>query len=364
MKKTKILHIAQPAGGVDKYLKLLLSNDKINDNVLVCSFDYNVENYRLITKNIFQINILRDVSFLSDIKNVFKIRKIINAEKPDILYLHSSKAGFVGRIANIGLSNKCIYNPHGWAFNMVDKPIKIRIYKLVEKILSFFCQKIICISIFEKESAVANKICKSDKLALITNGILIEDNFSLQKNDDEVIIGMVGRISKQKSPDLFVKMAYEIKKSVPNANFIIVGDGPLRNEIVNEIIELDLYDSFEITGWVDNVSDYIDKFDVAILLSRWEGFGLVLPEYMSRFKPIVATNVDAIPSIILDGVNGYLVENEDYIDAANKVIEILNNADLRNRFCKNGIDIIRTNFSIDRVIKEHELLYNNLLNTK
>lgn len=66
----------------------------------------------------------------------------------------------------------------------------------------------------------------------------------------------------------------------------------------------DLEDSLLITGWVDSPLDYVELFDVALLLSRWEGFGLALPEYMMAGKPIVASKVDAIPDIIEDHVNG------------------------------------------------------------
>ncbi|WP_405315472.1 glycosyltransferase family 4 protein [Lactobacillus helveticus] len=78
------------------------------------------------------------------------------------------------------------------------------------------------------------------------------------------------------------------------------------------IHNFDMDSSFLITGWVDNPTAYMKVMDVGCLLSRWEGFGLVLPEYMACGVPIVATNVDAIPNIVDNGKNGLLVDQDDY----------------------------------------------------
>lgn len=96
-----------------------------------------------------------------------------------------------------------------------------------------------------------------------------------------------------------------------------IGDGEQRSIIEEQIEQADLKDCVLITGWVDNPLDYAGSFDVATLLSRWEGFGLVLPEYMLLGKPIVATKADAIPYVI--GEAGILVDIDDYKQAAKEI---------------------------------------------
>ena len=104
----------------------------------------------------------------------------------------------------------------------------------------------------------------------------------------------------------------------------MVGDGELRDQVEEMIHKFDLGSSFLITGWVDNPTSYMKVMDVGCLLSRWEGFGLVLPEYMACGLPIIATNVDAIPNIIKDGENGMLVDKDDYLKIAQISVKIYN----------------------------------------
>lgn len=92
---------------------------------------------------------------------------------PDIVYAHSSKAGAIARVADIGLKNHCLYNPHGWAFNMRCSAKKKAMYTAIEKIAAPFCDKIICISDAEKQSALDKKICREDKLQVIFNKELL-----------------------------------------------------------------------------------------------------------------------------------------------------------------------------------------------
>ena len=86
---------------------------------------------------------------------------------PDIIYAHSSKAGAIVRISNIGLNSQCVYNPHGWAFNMHCSGIKQKIYTIIERMAAPFCKKIICISEAEFQSALQKKICSKNKLRVI-----------------------------------------------------------------------------------------------------------------------------------------------------------------------------------------------------
>ena len=120
-------------------------------------------------------------------------------------------------------------------------------------------------------------------------------------------------------------------------------------------------DSLLITGWVDNPIDYIELFDIALLLSRWEGFGLVLPEYMMAEKPIIATRVDAIPNIIRDRINGLLVEADDVEDIYETIIELKENNELRDRLIAKGLEEVHSRFNARRMAMEHEELFDLLL---
>lgn len=248
---------------------------------------------------------------------------------------------------------------------------KKAIYTAIEKIAAPFCDKIICISDAEKQSALDKKICREDKLQVIFNGVDIESyeggvhgeikREELGIPEDAFVVGMVGRISPQKAPDVFVRMAKQVKDKVPKAHFIIVGNGNQENEIRKYAMDNGFSDSLHITGWVDNPMSYVELFDVACLLSRWEGFGLALPEYMMASKPIVASRVDAIPNIIRDGENGLLVEVDDAVGASEAVLRIYREDGLRNRLVAQGIEDVHNKFNARRVSEEHGRLFEESL---
>lgn len=150
-----------------------------------------------------------------------------------------------------------------------------------------------------------------------------------------------------------------MKDKVPNAHFIIVGSGNQETEIRKYAEENGFGDSLHITGWVDNPMSYVELFDVACLLSRWEGFGLALPEYMMAGKPIVATKVDAIPNIIKDGENGILVKVDDAVGASRAVIDIFKDADLKNKLISGGTASLKK-FDAKRVSIEHQKLFERM----
>ncbi len=367
--KIRILHVAQAAGGVDRYIRMLLKYlDKEKfENILVCSQDFHEEDYRDLVDSFEQVEMTRAIGS-SDLKAIKEVRALIKKYNPDIVYAHSSKAGAITRVADIGLKSHCIYNPHGWAFNIRCSAKKKAMYTAIEKIAAPFCDKIICISDAEKQSALDKKICKEDKLQVIFNGVDIEayenevhgavKRKDLNIPEDAFVVGMVGRISPQKAPDVFVKMAKHVKDEVPNAHFIIVGNGNQEDEIRKYAEDNDFSNSLHITGWVDNPMSYVELFDVACLLSRWEGFGLALPEYMMAGKPIVASRVDAIPNIIRNGENGLLVEVDDDIGTSKAVLRILREDGLRKKIVAQGLEDVHNRFNARRVSEEHSKLFN------
>lgn len=361
----KILHIVQAPGGVERYLQMLLDmmDKKKYQNIVICSSDYDRDYFEKNKIKYYGMDLKRSIG-ISDFVAVIKVRKLIKKISPDVIYCHSSKGGAIGRLANIGLNYKCIYNPHGWAFNMKCNKMKKSLYKITEKILSKFCDSIVCISEAEKKSALDNKISPEEKLIVIKNGIDIEkykhentiSRESLNIPEDAYVVGTVARLSKQKAPDIFIRMAEKVKDKIPNAFFVMVGDGDEREEIEIFIKNSNLKNSVIITGWIDNSFSYMKIFDVGLLLSRWEGFGLVLSEYMLAQIPIVATSVDAIPYIIENEKNGLLVKVDDISETTKAVIRLHDNIDLCKQMIAKAFQEVNEKYDMKRVSAEHEEL--------
>ena len=119
IKYMKILHIAECAGGVDRYLEMLLPRlaDQY-EQIFICSQNFDIAKYKYVVDDVVQIDMQQTFSPVKIFKMVKTIRKIIKMHIPDIVYCHSSFAGGLGRLACIGLNCKVVYNPHGWAFNI------------------------------------------------------------------------------------------------------------------------------------------------------------------------------------------------------------------------------------------------------
>lgn len=372
-KKIRVVHIAQAPGGVACYIEMLLKHLDKNkyENILICSQDFDVEVFKPLVKHIDVVEMDRKITG-RDMAVVWKMFKLLWRYRPDIIYCHSSKAGAVGRMAAIFAPGKVVYNAHGWAFNMKVHKRAQRFYLFAEQRLAPFCKRIVCISNFEGESALENHVVKNNKLRVIFNGVEIDEIRKNIKNtritreqfgipEGVPVIGMVGRISEQKGPKTFIRMAERISRNIPDAHYMIVGDGDSRQEIESMINKIGLQNSVHITGWVSNPNDYMALFDVGVLMSRWEGFGLVLCEYMAAGIPLVSTRTDAIPDLIEDGVNGLLVDIDDDHGAASAVLRIIEDGALRSKLIENGTRIVEEKFSIERVAREHETLFEEML---
>lgn len=368
----KIVHIAQSAGGVLEYLYMLLNNFNSDEyeHTLIVSQDYEEKKdiFEPITKEIYIVPMVRDIKPKEDSKAIGKIKKIIKKVKPDIVYLHSSKAGALGRIALLFNSKtKVLYNAHGWYFNAEISNKKRKVFALIEKMLAIKTDKIVNISKSEYESALKYKIAPEKKMCIIENGIdfsKFKDNEKYRKNtreelkikDDEIVIGVVGRLSEQKDPITMIKAFNELYKENKNVKLMYVGAGELEDEVKRFAKDNNILDRIIITGWVSDVERFIPAFDIAVLPSKWEGFGLVLIEYMACDKPIVATNVGGIGNIIQDGRNGLLAEKLDYIKLNNNIQKLINKTVFSKEIINNNKKN-REKYNINEVVKKHQKLF-------
>jgi len=363
--KKRIMFVAQAPGGVDRYLRSLLKylDRSKYEIVMVCSQDFNREDYEKLSDYYECVTMNRAIGF-NDFSATVKVRKLIENYKPDIVYAHSSKAGAIARLANLTKKCKCIYNPHGWAFNMKTSSFRKKLYLFTERFLARFCDLIICISEAEKRSALENRICEEDKLTVIYNGIDIVEyeeisKISVNKKDigipeNTYVVGMVGRMSEQKAPDVFMKAMTMLKKEIPNLHIVIVGNGPLEAKVREYANNNGLEDSLTITGWVNDPAKYVKCFDMGMLLSRWEGFGLAIPEYMILKVPVIASATDGIENIVRNRENGILVAVDDYESAAKAVLEIKKDDRLRQYLVETAYEDVKKRFDVVRVAREHE----------
>lgn len=316
MAKKKVLHIVESfGGGVFTVLTDLLNGLSKNYDVVVAyslrpQTPENFEKY--FDKNIKFIkvkNFTRSINLKKDIKALKEIRKIVKEEKPDIVHLHSSKAGILGRIGIHDKEIKMFYNPHGFSFlKLDDSKFKRFIYKTIEKGAAIINHKCTIIGCSKGEYEEARKLNKNS--ICINNGINIEKlkeetkDLKEKKIDyNNLKICTVGRIGFQKNP----KMFNEIAEKFPNLQFTWIGDGELRNELTSPNIT--------ITGWLErkDVLQELNGKDIFLLTSLWEGLPISLLEAMYLKKICIVSNVIGNRDVIQFEKNGYIAKSiEEY----------------------------------------------------
>ncbi|KRD11354.1 glycosyl transferase family 1 [Flavobacterium sp. Root901] len=297
--------------------------------------------------NLIQLNMVREFSPIKDLKSVYKLTKELKKINPDVIHLHSSKAGVLGRIAYFFLfkKKKLYYTPHGYSFLRKDisKPVR-KIYWLIEK--SF--QKLFggtTVACGDTEFEIAKQIGKSK---LVRNGINIEavhKQFQPHENE-KITIGVMGRITCQKNPELFNQIALKF----PDFNFIWIGDGELRPVLASPNIK--------ITGWIldrTTVLNELSNIDIYMQLSLWEGLPIAVLEAMTLQKPVIATNIIGNKDTVLHNKTGFLFND---ISELEHYLEILKDPAVRVIFGENAYMRCDELFDKDKNFKELLSIYN------
>lgn len=353
--KKKVLFIVESFGsGVFSFLVDLINGIEKKFDIVVA---YGVREETLSNfkdyfgKNIKFIqveNFTRSINPKKDFKVLKEIRKIVKEEKPDIVHLHSSKAGILGRLAVNGNKIKMFYNPHGFSFlKKDDSKFKRGIYWTIEKITACINRKCIIIGCSKGEFLEAKKLNK--RAICINNGIDIKklametDGIKPREIDYENLkICTIGRIGYQKNPEMFNKIA----EKFPDIQFTWIGEGKLKDKLISTNVK--------ITGWKErrDVLQILNNSDIFVLTSLWEGLPLSLLEAMYMKKICIVSNCIGNRDVIEDGKNGYVSENfGEFIDKIKKVIEDKN--EKNNNIIFNAYNDVVNNYNVEIMVNKY-----------
>lgn len=287
------------------------------------------------------------MNIISDIKVIKELRKIEKEIKPDIIHLHSSIAGGIGRIAFKGKNNVVIYTPHGYAHILMGKGLKSKIYLSIEKLLGK--KNTITLTCCESEDEEARKLTK--KTAYIETGVNLKDLSNKLDNIKPIMnrkftVFTLGRICTQKQPKVF----NEIAKKVPEANFIWIGSGELEEELNAP--------NLTVTGWKprEEALAMAKGADVFILCSLGEAIAMSLIENMYIKKLCLVSNTMGNKSVIKNGKNGYVCnEIDDYVSVIKSAIKEFPNKLVENAY-NDVLDIYNTDKMKEKYVKYYKTL--------
>jgi glycosyltransferase involved in cell wall biosynthesis len=324
-------------------------------------------------RHIFILELVRNISLINDFIAFLKIYRVLRKEKFDIVHTHTSKAGFLGRLAaKLAGAPIIIHTPHGHVFFGYFGSFKTKIFILLEKLASCLTDKIVALTNGEKEDYIAYKVARKEKLVVISSGVdlnrLKEPSSEEKKNfkkglgisENSLVIGTVGRLVPVKGPEFLVEAAQWIISRNPDTFFMFTGDGDLRPMLEKRALDLGIKDNIIFLGWRDDVTKIISAYDVFVLPSLNEGMGRVLVEAMSLGKPIVASNIGGIPDLVSHGKNGFLVPPKNPKELAKYIQILLNNKEMREKMGLAG-KRMAMNFSAKIMLKKISDLYEELL---
>lgn len=320
--KPKLLYIVESMGGgvftymVDMASRLIDMYDIYIAYGVREQTPQNIDNYFDERVHLIEVsNFTRSISGAKDIKAFFEIRQIVKKTQPDIVHLHSSKAGVLGRWAINGRKIPMFYTPHGYSFLMSDYSwLKRIVYKMIEVI----CAKRCCTTISCSEGEHKETLQFTKRAAYVDNGIDLDKLQSMlnevgkQQEEHPFTVFTLGRICYQKNPELF----NEIANAMPDVHFLWIGDGELRHLLTAQNIE--------ITGWEERKEALKKSLsaDVFLLPSLWEGLPISLLEAMYMKKVCVVSNVIGNRDVIQNKRNGFICNNvNEYVSALRYILE-------------------------------------------
>ena len=287
----------------------------------------------------------RALSLKNDLLAAMELRRLYRKYRPDVIHLHSSKAGTLGRI--VFPRKKVVYTVHG--FDSVR--LAFRKFLPVERLLQHFCRAVVGVSMYDKRNLVGEGIVKG--VSVVYNGIDRPQTEGLKRMEamsgyDKVVLA-IARVFPQKKPELFV----EVARLLPEYGFIWIGNQ-------REMTEYDLPENCRFAGNVSNAGAYCSMADLFVLPSNYEGLPMTVIEAMSFGKPVVASDVGGISEIVRNGLNGYVVPNEAVV-FAEKIRYILENEEVYDSMSKCAKEIFENELTVDRMVEGYLKIYSGLL---
>lgn len=285
----------------------------------------------------------------------FKLIKILKKLQPNIVHTHLFGGDFYGFLAArfAGIKN-IISTEHN--LNLSEKFWR----GFLKRFIFRYAKIVVAVSEAVKKYLIKFEKVSEDKIKIIHNGVEIEKFLHLEKNYQvsgrDFVIGSIGRLEKQKGYDVLAEAVSGL-----NLKCVVAGEGMERKFLENKINSLNISDKFQLPGWQKDIKDFLQKLDIFVLPSRWEGFGIVLLEAGLAGLPVIASRVDGIAEIIKDGEDGLLFEPGDHSELADKISFLMNNESECARLGRNLQKKVIENFDIKKIVAEYEKSYLEIL---
>jgi glycosyltransferase involved in cell wall biosynthesis len=340
-----------------------------------------------------------------DALTVWKLFRLMLREKPDLVHTHTAKAGTVGRVASfmyrwltpatlIGRPRQCrvVHTYHGHVFHSYYGAARTGLFLAIEKLLARLATDRVVV-ITEQQRREINedfRVGKASQFVVIPLGIELDLYANWQKRrgefrrelnvrEDEILVGVIGRLTEIKNHDLFLQVAAHFKRSSQTSShsgvkFLIIGDGHLRAMLENQVDELGLRDDVLFLGSRNDPENFYPALDVIALTSLNEGTPLSIIEGMANARPVVATMVGGVGDLLGEKVpdasgqgfaiheRGLAVGSGDVEGFSRALDFLIAHESLRADLGQRGRDFVLKNYAKERLVADMSALYRGLLN--
>jgi L-malate glycosyltransferase len=315
--------------------------------------------------------IVQNIPATNNIKillQAFKISRFIKQNNIQVVHCHLPWAGFVGRIVHLISGIPVIYTEH-------NKQERYQSLTRFFNKFSFNLQSTAIAVSDDVAQSIKLNINPSIKVNTILNGINTEKfrrnlqvgqkiRADLGISSDAIVIGSLGVFRTQKRLHHWLEIFVSVSKENPNVRGILVGDGPLKQQIILQIKAMGLADIVFLPGIQTNAVDWYSAMDVFMMTSEFEGLPLALLEAMSCECAVVATNAGGINEVVNDGINGSIVDVDQWAGLTSKVQFLLDHPDVRVSMGQAARDRVVYHFSIYQMTKQLENLYTSYADTE
>lgn len=320
---------------------------------------------------------------LADLRLLYQLKHFFKEQQYDIVHTHNAKAGVIGRmaaqLANVPiilhsmhlLSWQDMEGAKNTLLQKAKSALQTQVYFQLEKYAASLSDRIITVSNLNREEAFKAGLAPAEKLVTIYSGIEY-DRFritvdkeqkcqSLGLNPQQPIIGMIGRLSPQKAPLDFVTAARHVLQKRPDAQFLMVGDGPLADEVR---VAVGTETRIQVLGYREDVPEILAILDIFALSSLWEGLGRALTEAMSVGLAVAATAVNGVPEIVKHQETGLLSPPAEPQKLAENILWFLDHPAETQQIRLRGQEQVLPNFGSNQMVAQIEALYETLLAQK
>lgn len=364
MKITYVVTRADPIGGVQIHVKDLAFAAQAQGHkvtVLTGGRGPFVDALRAQgTPTVTLRNLIVPISPVRDPLALREIYGLVKGLRPDLLALHSAKAGVLGRVVGKWLGIPAVLTAHGWTFTPGFPEAQAAVYRRVERLAGPLTSKIIAVSEFDRRLALEAEIVPADRIVTVHNGIP-DVPLTLRADPGRVPprLVMVARLGAQKDHPTLLRALASLGDRPWGLD--LIGEGPLLGEMQALAATLGIADRVRFLGQRLDVDRLLAEAQVGLLVTNWEGFPLSNLEIMRAGLPLVATSVGGTEEAVEDGATGYLVRRGDADMLRDRIARLLTDPALRTRMGAAGRARFEQHFTLDRMVAKTLSVYGDVV---